>query len=116
MTPINGSLRFARHGVGSCPKGKGAIHGPLVAHLRQKDMRRSTNTVKISSRPKSIEKTKIHLHSEVALSPQEWYMVLANHQSWVDILILHRVFNNKIPFLKFFLKKELIFVPILGLA
>jgi 1-acyl-sn-glycerol-3-phosphate acyltransferase len=59
---------------------------------------------------------KVHLHNDVELSLQEWYMVLANHQSWVDILILHRVFNNKIPFLKFFLKKELIFVPILGLA
>ena len=59
---------------------------------------------------------KIHLHSAVELSPQEWYMVLANHQSWVDILILQRVLNNKTPFLKFFLKKELIFVPFLGLA
>lgn len=59
---------------------------------------------------------KVHLHSDVELSEQEWYMVLANHQSWVDILILHRVFSNKIPFLKFFIKKELIFVPILGLA
>ncbi|MBL0627458.1 acyltransferase [Aeromonas jandaei] len=46
----------------------------------------------------------------------EWYMVIANHQSWVDILVLQRVFNQKIPFLKFFLKKELIWVPFLGLA
>lgn len=43
-------------------------------------------------------------------------MVIANHQSWVDIVILQRVLNRKIPFLKFFLKKELIFVPFLGLA
>lgn len=46
----------------------------------------------------------------------EWYMVIANHQSWVDILVLQRIFNQKIPFLKFFLKKELIWVPFLGLA
>ncbi|GGI87689.1 acyltransferase [Shewanella hanedai] len=59
---------------------------------------------------------KIHLHSDAELSPKEWYMVIANHQSWVDILILQRVLNRKIPFLKFFLKKELIFVPFLGLA
>lgn len=51
-----------------------------------------------------------------ALTPQDWYLVIANHQSWVDILVLQRVFNRKIPFLKFFLKKELIWVPILGLA
>ena len=49
-------------------------------------------------------------------SEKEWYMVIANHQSWVDILILQRVLNRKIPFLKFFLKQELIFVPLLGVA
>ncbi|MBZ6073493.1 acyltransferase [Aeromonas schubertii] len=50
------------------------------------------------------------------VTPNEWYMVVANHQSWVDILVLQRIFNRKIPFLKFFLKKELIWVPFLGLA
>lgn len=50
------------------------------------------------------------------LTRDDWYLVIANHQSWVDILVLQRVFNRKIPFLKFFLKKELIYVPILGLA
>ena len=50
------------------------------------------------------------------LSRKEWYMVIANHQSWVDILVLQRVLNHRIPFLKFFLKKELIWVPLLGLA
>ncbi|MBR9728179.1 acyltransferase [Shewanella intestini] len=49
-------------------------------------------------------------------SKKQWYMVIANHQSWVDILILQRVLNRKIPFLKFFLKQELLYVPILGLA
>jgi 1-acyl-sn-glycerol-3-phosphate acyltransferase len=43
-------------------------------------------------------------------------LVISNHQSWVDILVLQRIFNHKIPFLKFFLKKELIWVPFLGLA
>lgn len=50
------------------------------------------------------------------LSTEEWYMVIANHQSWVDILVLQQVFNRKIPFLKFFLKQELFWVPVLGLA
>ena len=45
-----------------------------------------------------------------------WYLVNANHQSWVDILVLQHVFNGKIPLLKFFLKKELIKVPIMGLC
>ncbi len=50
------------------------------------------------------------------LSQQDWYLVTSNHQSWADILVLQRTFNRRIPFLKFFLKQELIKVPLLGLA
>lgn len=50
------------------------------------------------------------------LKMREWYLVLSNHQSWVDIVVLQKIFLHKIPFLKFFLKKELIWVPVLGLA
>jgi 1-acyl-sn-glycerol-3-phosphate acyltransferase len=50
------------------------------------------------------------------LDPQGWYMVVANHQSWVDILVLQRIFHGRIPFLKFFLKKELFWFPVMGLA
>ncbi|GAA5135928.1 acyltransferase [Thalassotalea piscium] len=50
------------------------------------------------------------------LNPKQWYLVICNHQSWVDIVILQRVLHGKIPFLKFFLKKELIYVPFLGIA
>jgi 1-acyl-sn-glycerol-3-phosphate acyltransferase len=44
------------------------------------------------------------------------YLVLANHQSWVDIPVLQKVFNRRIPFQRFFLKSQLIWVPLLGLA
>ena len=50
------------------------------------------------------------------LEPNRWYLVLANHQSWVDILVMQKIFFRKIPFLKFFLKKELFWVPVLGFA
>jgi 1-acyl-sn-glycerol-3-phosphate acyltransferase len=50
------------------------------------------------------------------LNPRGWYLVISNHQSWVDILVLQKVFHRRIPLLKFFLKKELIWVPIMGLA
>lgn len=50
------------------------------------------------------------------VSPRQWYLVVCNHQSWVDILVLQHVLNRRIPLLKFFLKKELIWVPIMGLA
>jgi 1-acyl-sn-glycerol-3-phosphate acyltransferase len=45
-----------------------------------------------------------------------WYMVNCNHQSWVDVLVLQHVLNRRIPLLKFFLKQQLIYVPLIGLA
>ncbi len=45
-----------------------------------------------------------------------WYMVNCNHQSWVDILVLQHLLNRRIPLLKFFLKQQLIYVPVIGLA
>ncbi|MGH8158116.1 MAG: acyltransferase [Rhodanobacter sp.] len=44
------------------------------------------------------------------------YLVLCNHQSWVDIPVLQKIFNRRIPFLRFFLKSQLIWVPLLGPA
>lgn len=44
------------------------------------------------------------------------YLVLSNHQTWVDIPVLQKVFNRRIPFMRFFLKQELIWVPLLGPA
>ena len=45
-----------------------------------------------------------------------WYLVNCNHQSWVDIFVLQRAMNGHIPMLKFFLKQQLIYVPVIGLA
>jgi len=50
------------------------------------------------------------------LDREHWYLVFANHQSWVDIVVLQTIFNRRIPFLKFFLKQQLIWFPLLGLA
>ena len=51
-----------------------------------------------------------------SLDRRESYLVIANHQSWADIVVLQRAFNRRIPFLKFFLKQQLIWVPFLGIA
>jgi 1-acyl-sn-glycerol-3-phosphate acyltransferase len=45
-----------------------------------------------------------------------WYLVNANHRSWVDIFVLQKTFNRRIPMLKFFLKQQLIWVPVIGIA
>lgn len=50
------------------------------------------------------------------LDRQQWYLVIANHQTWVDIVALQTVLNRRIPFLKFFIKQELVWFPLLGLA
>ena len=50
------------------------------------------------------------------LAYRGWYMVNCNHQSWVDILVLQQLLNRRIPLLKFFLKQQLIYVPVIGLA
>jgi 1-acyl-sn-glycerol-3-phosphate acyltransferase len=51
-----------------------------------------------------------------SLRYNDWYLVNCNHQSWVDIFVLQDALNGRIPVLKFFLKAELIFVPVIGLA
>lgn len=50
------------------------------------------------------------------LSSEKSYLVVANHQSGMDIFVLQKILNFRIPFLRFFIKRELMFVPILGLA
>lgn len=50
------------------------------------------------------------------LSTKEWYLVNCNHQSWSDIPIVQRILNRKVPMPKFFLKKELIWVPVIGIC
>jgi 1-acyl-sn-glycerol-3-phosphate acyltransferase len=65
---------------------------------------------------KLIGNTCLDIEGIETLEGSEWYLVLANHQSWVDILVLQRIFHRKIPFLKFFIKKELFWFPVLGQA
>ncbi len=50
------------------------------------------------------------------LSPDGAYLVISNHRSWLDILVLFHAFRGKIPFPRFLLKRELIWLPIAGQA
>ncbi|MDK9701986.1 MAG: acyltransferase [Sulfuritalea sp.] len=45
-----------------------------------------------------------------------WYLVNSNHQTWADIFVLQHLFNRRIPLLKFFIKDQLKWVPVMGLA
>jgi 1-acyl-sn-glycerol-3-phosphate acyltransferase len=50
------------------------------------------------------------------LSEQRWYLLIANHQSWLDIPVLTQFALNRVPEPKFFLKEELKWVPFIGSA
>ena len=50
------------------------------------------------------------------LERNDWCLVISNHQSWVDIFVLQTNLLTRVPYIKFFLKKELIWVPFMGLA
>lgn len=43
------------------------------------------------------------------------YLLVSNHQSWIDIIILQNIFYKKLPPLKFLVKWEIMFIPIVGL-
>ena len=62
------------------------------------------------------QKTRWDVQGAQNLNHDGWYMVVSNHQSWVDILVMQHLLNRKIPILKFFIKRELIKVPLMGFA
>jgi len=62
------------------------------------------------------QRTAWNVEGVAALRYEGWYLVNCNHQSWVDIFVLQHLLNRRIPMLKFFLKQELIWVPVIGLA
>lgn len=50
------------------------------------------------------------------LSRDQWYLLICNHQSWSDIPILLFLLGRRIPVFRFFVKQQLLWVPIVGLA
>lgn len=50
------------------------------------------------------------------LTPEQWWLVISNHRSWTDIFILFMALHRRIPMPRFFLKHQLIWIPIVGLA
>lgn len=50
------------------------------------------------------------------LSKKNWYLLICNHKSWADVVVLCALFRNRIPMNKYFLKRQLLWVPFVGLA
>lgn len=60
--------------------------------------------------------SRIEAEVPATLRRDQWYMVVSNHQTWGDIFVLQAVLLRRIPALKFFMKHELVFIPLLGTA
>ncbi|GGW91833.1 acyltransferase [Alteromonas halophila] len=58
----------------------------------------------------------IDVNIDGSLSKQSWYLIVANHLSYLDIILLIEFAAGRIPAPKFFLKQELIWLPFVGLG
>ncbi|MDT0596529.1 acyltransferase [Glaciecola petra] len=65
---------------------------------------------------KIFNRIEIRIDIDEPLNKQKWYLITANHISYLDIILLIDFCAPRIPPPKFFLKKELIWLPFVGLA
>lgn len=56
------------------------------------------------------------IKGDETLNKNAWYLLIANHQSWLDIFILSHFARTRIPAPKYFLKDSLKKVPFVGMA
>jgi 1-acyl-sn-glycerol-3-phosphate acyltransferase len=63
-----------------------------------------------------LTRVNVRIEGDADLARDHWYLVVSNHQSWADILILQTTFRHLIPPIKFFTKQQLIWIPLLGVA
>ena len=65
---------------------------------------------------KIMHKDSMQVFDDNEFNKNTWYMAISNHQSWADIFILLVAAHKRIPLLKFFMKKELAWIPFIFLA
>ena len=63
-----------------------------------------------------LHKPNLEIHGQENLGGNSWFLSTSNHQSAADIFIVQLITNRKIPMLKFFIKYELIYVPVIGIC
>jgi len=60
---------------------------------------------------------KFHIQGTGTLHVNKPYLLICNHRSWIDILVLSYAFHRKAPSIRFFMKKELLWsLPVAGVA
>jgi len=72
---------------------------------------------------KAILKLNTSLHWDIEgvgddkLAADAWYFLISNHRGYADILVIDYAFSGKIPKIKFFMKRQLLWLlPFVGLA
>lgn len=60
--------------------------------------------------------TRIDVTGDLEFDRNRSYLLLCNHQSWVDVPVLLQLFGLRLPFYRFFLKRSLVWMPLLGIA
>lgn len=63
-----------------------------------------------------ITRVEVCWEGDTELSKDRWYLVVSNHQSWTDIFILQTELYDALPPLKFFTKRQLLYIPVFGQA
>ena len=63
-----------------------------------------------------LARVEVHWQGNTGLSKDRWYLVVSNHQSWTDIFMLQTELHDALPPLKFFTKRQLLYIPIFGQA
>ena len=76
----------------------------------------SATVASITSALKILHKLEWDFQIPEDVNANTWYIAMSNHQSWADIFILLAAGHQKIPLLKFFMKKELQWIPIIYLV
>ncbi|MGS2743907.1 acetyltransferase [Halomonas sp. LS-001] len=61
-------------------------------------------------------KTPLSMQLPDGLGEDKWWLVISNHRSWTDIFVLFLALHRRISIPRFFIKKALLWIPIVGLA
>src|SRR5699024_7147277 len=59
---------------------------------------------------------RVNYQQHATANPNGRFVLLSNHQSWADVMLLVDVIRPQFPFPRFFIKEQLRWLPIVGLA
>ena len=63
-----------------------------------------------------LARVEVSWEGDMDLATNRWYLVISNHQSWTDIFMLQNELYDTLPPLKFFTKRQLLYIPVFGQA